>query len=183
MKIRIALLTVAFGVIVSMNIQAQEVHGFIELKQRVDKSGVNPIIDAYIHASINDKYGWSCFLQKTKGWGQLYCGPTLASHKWIEVSGSIGVQQGGKLLRVADSVWIGKGKFSVFHVDEYGNGYWTQNVFKAQLSKSFSIGGHGQRFIGMGPYVEMNLKKVTVWGTLGVGAGQPKGLFGIKYHF
>jgi|SRR3989344_5832328 len=124
-----------------------------------------PTVDLYVAGKIHGKIGWSAFSLVNKDWAQVYAGPTFAPTSWSEISANIGVETGGT--RFAESLWLGHGRFSMLAINEHGfSGHWHKITADWNITKSFTIGYHGQALVGNGPRISYTRGKVAVWGSL-----------------
>ena len=145
---------------VSVLANAQRVHGNLESENVFTSDAAKPQLNGYVQGSFNEKVGWSSFGILSNGWGQLYGGPTYSPKKWITFSGSVGFEATDRVgWRTAESVWIGKGKFSLLAIQEQGavTGHWHKNVFAWQATKVVGAGVWNEFGKGTGPFVQLNI--------------------------
>jgi len=175
---------VVFVLIIATSAQAQgKTSGWIEFEGVVEsETGTTPQINVYAHGPLKGSIGWTLYMQAGQEWGEGLVGLTFAPTAWLEVSGSLGLENFNKPLREGASIWVGKGKLSFLSLQEDGgSGYWQKNVGKYQLTPTFAIGGLQQTFIGFGPYVEKMFGRLAFWGAYAV--TDNKGLITAQFNF
>lgn len=165
----------------SMPAQAQ-VSGNIELQNVISADGIVPQINVYIRGPLKGRLGWTIWTLSSKGWSEALPGLTFAPAKWVEVSASLGLETNKNPLRGAASIWVGRGRASFVSLQEGGgSGHWQKNVGVVQLTKVVSVGVLQQTFIGTGPYTELKIGKVSVWGSYAL--DDRNGQLAVKYNF
>ncbi len=163
--------------------QAQQVSGYIESQNAVDQNGITPQINMYIYGPLKGKLGWSAFSLTSQSYSLAYGGLTYAPKKWLEFSGSIGLETADNSTRGALSVWVGKGKWSFFSIQETGgSGWWHRDVGKYQLTKTFAAGFASQSFCGNGPYVEKKFGRILFWMTVLKDKGGTKAQLTVRFN-
>ncbi|MDP2598587.1 MAG: hypothetical protein Q8P49_02030 [Candidatus Liptonbacteria bacterium] len=148
----------------------------------MSKSGVTPQLNVYANGPIKDKLGWSLWTLTSKEYSEAYAGLTFSPAKWVTVSGSLGLESADNPIRGGASVWMGRGRWSLLSIQEYGgSGYWYRYLGKFQATKTVAVGVNSTRFLGTGPYAEKRIEKFTLWGTYAV--DNKKGVAGIRFNF
>lgn len=183
MKLKIgSLVMIIFLMATSTAVYAQGVGGFVESYNTADKLGITPQLNVYAHGPLKGKLGWSLWTLTSKTYSEAYAGLTFAPAKWVEISGSLGLETDNYPLRVGTCVWLGKGRWSLLSIHEQGgSGYWYRYLGKFQATKTVAVGVNSTRFLGTGPYAEKQFGKITVWGTYAI--DNNKGVAGIKFSF
>lgn len=179
---RVSLAFLTTLLIASATVEAQQVSGFVEEQNVVTGTDVTPQMDAYVHGPLKGRFGWSLYTQTSRPWGQTYAGLTFAPAKWVELSGSAGLERDDSPFRYAGSVWLGMGRWSLLSIGEDGgSGHWHKNLGVFQATKTVGVGVLNQAFFGTGPYAEVKIRKVTLWGAYAVADKQ--GLIAAKFNF
>lgn len=182
MNLRISLLVAIFVTTLVATAQAQQVSGFVESYNTVSEAGNIPQLNVYVHGPLKGKLGWSLWTLTPEPYSEAYTGLTFAPAKWIEVSGSLGLESANNPLRAGGSVWLGKGRWSLLTIHEQGgSGYWYRYLGTFQVTKTVAVGVNSTRFLGTGPYAEKKLGKVALWGTYAI--GDNRGVAGVRFNF
>jgi len=162
--------------------QAQQASGYVESFNTVSEEGVTPQLNVYVHGPLKGKLGWSAWTLTSEEWSEGYAGLTYAPAEWVEVSASLGLETADNPLRGGGSVWLGSGRWSLLSLHEHGgSGYWYRYLGTFQMTKTVAVGVNSQRFIGTGPYVQVSVGKVALWGTYAIGDG--RGVAGVRFNF
>lgn len=184
MRLRVNLLVfvAALVAVTAVSAQAQQTSGYVESFNTVSEAETTPQLNVYVHGPLKGKLGWSLWTLTSEGWSEGYVGLTYAPAKWVEVSSSIGLETDDNPLRTGHSVWLGKGRVSLLSLHEYGgSGYWYRYLGTFQATKTVAVGVNTQRFIGTGPYAQVSIGKVILWGTYAIGDG--RGVVGARFNF
>src|SRR3989344_3065179 len=161
MKLRVSLLVAIFVTMMAATTQAQQVSGFVESYNTVSEAGNTPQLNVYVHGPLKGNLGWSLWTLTSEPYSEAYAGLTFAPAKWIEVSGSLGLESADNPLRAGGSVWLGKGRWSLLSIHEQGgSGYWYRYLGTFQATNTVTIGVNSIRPIGTGPYAEKSFGKV-----------------------
>ncbi len=180
--LRILALVLASVLAMSATVSAQQVTGNVEEQNLVTATGTTPQMDVYVHGPLKGKFGWSMYTQTSEFWGQIYAGPTFAPAKWIEVSGSVGLEHDDQPFRYAGSVWLGAGRWSLLSIGEDGgSGHWHKNLGTFRATSTIAIGVLNQAFFGTGPYAEKKVGRFTLWGSYAI--SDERGLLSAKLNF
>lgn len=185
LNVRTLMAVVAFVVAMSaVTVSAQQapVAGFVESYNQVESAGTTPQIDVYVHGPLQGKIGWSAWTLTTKSWSEAYAGLTYSPAKWVEVSASLGLESANNPIRGAGSVWVGQEAWSLLSIHEYGgSGYWYRYLGTYQMTKTLAVGVNSTRLLGTGPYAEVKVGKVALWGTYAI--GDNRGVAGVRFNF
>ena len=168
MRMRIFLVVVILAS-TATTAQAQQVSGFVESWNTVSEESVKPQLNVYARGPLKGGLDWSAWTLTSKGWSEALVGLTYTPVKWIEVSGSLGIETADDPLRQGASVWLGKGRWALLSIHENGgSGYWYRYLGKFQATETIAVGIESRRFFGTGPYAEKKFGKVALWGTYAV---------------
>lgn len=180
-KIALTVAVITMTVLISTGI-AQQVGGFVEAESLVERGKLTPQLNVYVHGPLKSKLGWSAWSLTSRPYSEAYAGLTYAPAKWVELSGSLGLETANNPLRVAGSIWMGKGCWTILSIHEYGgSGFWYKSLGTYQTTKTTAMGLYGQRFVGVGPYAEKKFGKATLWGTYAI--GDSRVLLGARFNF
>ena len=146
--------------------QAQ-ISGFLE-SQNLGRSGkITPAINIYANGSFSNSIGWFGWSSTSRGWSEGYVGPTFSPASWLSLSASLGVETADRPTRYSCWLWAGDKHLSFFLIQEDGgSGYWYRCVAKYIPTKSVSIGLMSERFTGIGPYMDVTILPLTIWGSM-----------------
>ena len=162
--------------------QAQQVSGFVESWNNISGTGVTPQVDVSVEGPLKGQLSWNVWTLNSAKWSEALVGLTLKPAKWIDVSASIGLEHDDNPFRAGQSIWLGKGRWSLLSIhEEGGSGYWYRYVGKAQVTKTIAVGMESRRFFGTGPYIEKKLGKVSLWGAYAI--GDNRGVAGARLNF
>ncbi len=165
------LLVLAFVAMTAVTVQAQQITGFVESWNNMSDAGVKPQLNVLLNGPIKGDVGWTAWTLTSKGWGEALVGLTYkpAKAKWLEVSGSVGLEHAVReesSLRFGASVFAKRGRLSFLSIREEGVEHWYRHLGKLQVTETLAIGVESRRFFGTGLYAEKKLsKKVSLWGT------------------
>lgn len=140
-----------------------QLHGYVEFESEVSASGnVNPMVKTYLTYGGKSKAGLYCWIQNSKSFNQVYCGPTYSPKSWLQVGGAVGVQTGSSRLQLGAFVWAGrsvKGRFvqNLFLIEKGGK--WYRNQTSVDVTKRITLALATQKFRGTGPRLEVKLNK------------------------
>ncbi len=157
-------------------------HGTIEQENTVTGGKVTPQVKANITYGGKGKTGVYCWIQASKPYSQVYCGPTFQPKNWIQVGIAAGLETGKKPVKGAGFIWTGKGRFSNLLVLEKGSTFWYRNEASFKASKVLTVSIVSQRYQGTGPRMELAIPKTR----LSVGGeylSTQTAKFGVKYSF
>lgn len=167
-----------FSVLAPVSAEAK-ISGKLEFLFQPNDSAARPSGNLFLAYSF-EKYGLgvSAFALVTKGWGELYVGPTWAPTDWIQLSLSLGLEASADRVepRFAASVWTGYKGFSFLVITEFNSRsfqgdystVWFDITAKYQPAKAkwFAVGLKYRRPIGTGFLVEFSTPtapSVAVW--------------------
>jgi len=129
---------------------------------------VSPTAALMLQKPMGAGIGGFAFASVTKGFGQIYAGPTYSPAKWLELGIGAGLQDNGQF-RTGGYAWTGGGVGYVLALGEYSRegGWWYKGIAALRPIKPLAIGGYIQRFAGVGPYVEIKIDNqvlpITLW--------------------
>jgi len=162
--------------------EAQQVSGFVESWNTLRDGNVTPQMNVYATGPLKGKVGWSIFTLSSEKWSEGYGGLTLAPAKWIALSASLGIEAADNPIRGGTSLWIGSGKWAGLVIAEKGgSGYWYRYLGTYQTGKHLTLGVHSTRPLGVGPYAEFRIGKVSLWGTYAV--LNKRGVMAARFYF
>ena len=186
MKIRVfvVVLSVAVMAAIATTAQAQQITGFVESWNDVSEAGVTPQVNVLLNGPIKGDFGWTAWTLTSKAWGEALVGLTYKPAKWVEVSGSVGLEHVSKednSLRLGASVFAERGRFSILSIREEGVDHWYRHLGKFQVSDTVAVGIENRRFFGTGPYAEVKFGKIVLWGDYAI--SNNKGVVGVRLKF
>lgn len=153
---------------------------YVESQNQVIDSTVVPTIDAQLEVpgKVVNAYGW---FQVSEGWGEALLGLSKQINPLVWVSIAVGVETDEHPWRVSPSVFVSKGRVSIFTTTEHGgSGFWYKSTGTIRLISRLEAGYHAQRFYGTGPMVRLNLNhKLALWGSV----VKDSAMFGISKTF
>jgi len=177
------------AILVATAAQAQT-SGYAESYNSVTAERMRPEFRVFItgpleaHGPLEGKMSWQGWLLVSRDWSEGVMSVAMAPAAWVSVSVGVGVETDEHPLRCAASLWIGKGKWSLLALHEFdGSSPWHRYVGLYKAKKYLAVGFNSQRFLGTGPYAEVRLGKVSMWGTYAVTAPVHKGAVGMRYNF
>lgn len=183
----LTIFTFAFVVLITASAEARQVQekkvsGFVEEWNSITESGTTPEINVFLAGPLKGRLGWTSWSLITEGWSESTLGLTFAPTKWMEVSGSLGIETDEDPLRQGASIWLGKGRWALLSIHENGgSGYWYRYLGTFQATETISVGVNSIRFFGTGPYVSKAFGKFSLWGTYAV--GDNKGIMSARLSF
>lgn len=178
------ILTAIIVVLFSCVVNAQRnLHWYVEQDNTISNRIVSPQVKSYVSYDFTKKVGGYCWLQTSKGFSQVYCGPTFSPKAFVQVGVAIGAQTGRKNMRIGSFVWVGKGKFSNTFLLETSGGTWFRNLASYQASKTFTVSLVIQRYNGIGTRLDVRIPKTKL--SVGGEVYPPSRVarFGVRYSF
>ena len=165
-----------------------QVSGFVESKNTVKRGVVTPSINIVASGKLRGSVGWSLYSLTSEKYSEAYAGPTWSPLSWLELGGSVGLENSPKPFRYASSVWVGKGRYSILTIHESsragGSGYWQMTRATVSIFEGSKIGFYSQRFVGNGPYLEKTLgRRLTAWASSPIDNGRVGMLLGLRFAF
>ncbi|PIR76607.1 MAG: hypothetical protein COU32_01100 [Candidatus Magasanikbacteria bacterium CG10_big_fil_rev_8_21_14_0_10_42_10] len=148
--------------------------GFINVEATADSSGVVPTINGLLSKTLNDEFGVEAFFLITKGWEEVYAGPTWTPLEGLTLGLSAGTQRvdkGDFEPRFTTSVLANYEGFSFlgnFEWDLTGvDGMWYKAIAAYQVTTWLKLGIEGRRHKGIGPHLALAIgeTQVTAWVT------------------
>lgn len=158
-------------------------HGNVEQENQISNGMLTPQVKSYLSYDFTKKVGAYCWLQTSKGYSQIYCGPTFSPKGFIQVGVAMGAQTGKKTLRIGSFVWVGKGKFSNTFILETSGGNWCRNLTGYKASKTFTLTLVGERYKGFGPRLDVQIPKTKLSVGGEVFPSSRVARFGFRYSF
>ena len=151
------IITLAF-IIVSISAFSQ-----IEVYGRYTTGGnIEPNINIFGTKKISERFNLTYFALVEETWSEALVGFDYSAKKWLSLGLSAGVEHNPAILRLAGSIWVGKGKTSLLILGEQGHGkdnYWYKINLSRSLSETISLGAMAWRFHGLGPIIKYTPKK------------------------
>lgn len=149
----------------------------VEEQTLVRDGALTPTLNIYATAPLLKKddaaragstLGVFVFGLVSPGWAQLYSGLTFAPADWIQLSAGAGLEQADAPWRTAGSIWLGRGRFSLLTIGEYGGGGgWYKAVGNARIVSwrelHVGVGAQSQYGLGTGPRTQVQLGPATLW--------------------
>ncbi|MDD2656943.1 MAG: hypothetical protein PHQ18_05275 [Patescibacteria group bacterium] len=191
-----ALFAIALIASTSTPTQAQS-YGFVNAEAKVDTSDIVPTFNALWGKSLVGQIGIEAFFLHTKGWEEVYVGPTWTPLEGLTFGLSGGIQRVDEQNfepRFATSVlgsYEGFSFLGIFEWDLNGvSGLWYKAIASYQVTDWLKLGVEGRRFKGIGPHVSAALwnTKLSLWASWV--PFNPEGesdvartMFGLKYGF
>lgn len=112
------------------------------------------------HGNIENQFGTFAWFFVSEFWAEGYVGLTYAPLSYCQVGLGVGIEQAKYPLRFGGSLWLGNGHWSV--LSDGGSGFWHRVVANYHLSPLIGIGFMSEKFMGVGPRLELNLPKLPV---------------------
>lgn len=169
-----------------------EAAGFLEVQERL-RPDQDPQTVFLLGASkgLSEHFSICGFaLVMEEAWAEAYGGLAWFPAKWIKISAGAGIETAEEPWRVATSLFLKKGRYSLYGgYERGGSGWWAKSVARAGLGQHFALGGFYQRFYGVGPYFETSFQvaklPVTVWAapTWDWEAEEAKAIVAVKFKF
>ena len=154
---------------------------FVEYQHIFGEGPAYPTLDAQIEIPQGpvNFYGW--FLA-SDGWGEGEVGVSKLIRPWFWAAVAAGIETDESPARINIPMWIAKGRFFTFFVNEYGgSGYWYKVTSTALIAPRTEVGVISQTDYGTGPLVQLSLGRgFRFWGSFVEG---PKSLVGILRTF
>lgn len=162
------LLCILFADVVSPKTVTAQSNLWVEAVAYANSTGGN-IAEFHVSASkkLTPSFGVFGWAVSNKSWGESLAGVLYEPAKWISFQAGGGIEEDKNPWRSTASVWFGGARGSMFSVIEYGgSGFWYKGVGKLSLGSSpISAGYYAQRFEGVGPYAEMQLSHLMLYGS------------------
>lgn len=193
--ITLAIISIAIFTVSSASAQT---HAWVEAQGLTTKVEgelkLTPTMAAMATKPFGSGIGGFAFSSATKGFGQIYAGPTFAPIKELELGLGAGLESSGSF-RSGGYVWAGGSMGYALALTEHSHesGTWYRGIAALRPAKSLALGGHIQRYVGVGPYIELKLDNETLLITLWASPiaydyeAQPgsrvKALMGLRAHF
>jgi hypothetical protein len=138
---------------------------WVENQNVLRNEKVTPQANIYGDMKFNDKlgmFGWSLLSEE---WSEVILGPTFSPTSSMQFAVGVGVETYEKPARAYFSAWFGGAKSSLFlNWETGGSGTYYLTEGNLGLGKGVvGIGFRGERFVGIGPRVELKLGKVMLW--------------------
>ena len=155
---------------------------------------LSPIVAGNASKRLGSGFGAFTFALATDGFAQLYGGPTYAPTKHLELGLGGGLSNNGEF-RKGGYAWFGGSSGYLLALGEHDHlsGWWYRSIAAAKPTDTLAVGGHVQRYIGVGPYVELKLETgvlpITIWAAPiaydweASQGSQAKSLAGLRAHF
>lgn len=183
------ILAVIFAIACSISVYGQDttstnsLGGTVMVENTITDGKISPQIKANVTYGGKGKIGGYCWIQSSRSYSQVYCGPTIQPKGWIQVGVAMGFETGKKPFKGAGFIWVGKGKFSNLLVLEKGSGeLWYRNQAGYKLNKILTLSVASQRYQGTGPRMDFAIPKtrLTVGGEY---LSTRTAKFGVAYSF
>ena len=145
---------------------AQNTSIFIQKQSTFNKNGYRPLFIMNPEHDFNSKIGISSLVVLNPGWAEILIGPKWMITPELTIKALIGYEQapeGIPLRGFIGVTYFGK-KWSTLTFAEYGNtGYWYLHSTLYKVHKYLKAGVHAQRFVGIGPRIDIPIGKFNFW--------------------
>ncbi len=142
---------------------------WVENVNTVDRAGdIAPQINVSVSHKFTPQLGLYVWALEKEDYGEIHFGPTFQA-KGVIVSAGLGIETADAFLRKAADVFIYRDGRSLYLVGETGgSGNWYQVVAMQGFGYKggdYSIGVHGQRYVGFGPRLSTTTfhNHVKIW--------------------
>jgi len=187
----LATLTLMWAVVSVSAQETSKISGFLESQTNFEngRGETSTGVNALVNVALTKKTGLYVFAQTSKGYSQVYAGPTYSPKPWIQFGTGVGVEQAKHPFRAGGFVWVGKGKVSNLLIVEKGatkGSGWYKDILNVQVADRVGVGVISQRFLGTGLYGQVKLSKhFLLWGapTYDFASHKMKGTIGLRYNF
>ncbi len=153
----------------------------------ITKKKSDPSIDGtFTRTFEKSPFGLSGFWWVTGGFAEAYAGPTYAPKPWLTIGTGVGLEQNARFTNPQGRYAI---NFNATSLREFAkteitgslemntatfsgdvSGVWYDVLATLTMHPNFTFGARGRRFIGFGPFVQMNIPELhtKMWMFLGV---------------
>lgn len=157
-----------FIVVVSVLVVAvgSEASFSLKLENKVVNGDVISNVNINPLHSISKKVQVFAFSLTGEEWAQAYGGLLYSLQPWLTVGAAAGMETADSPWRVAASLWMGEGPFSLLCIyEDGGSGYWYSVNPTVQIKKWLTAGILAKRFAGVGPFVRVSIPKtpLQIW--------------------
>jgi hypothetical protein len=156
-----------------------QVTGSIESENHLQSGDFSTQMQFWLQGNFNKQIGYWGWALVFQNWGEIYSGVSWKAASWLQVGIGAGIEHGQSKARLAEFLWMGKGKFYLFALTEHGgSGFWYRAFAMYVVDKRFQVGLMSQYKLGIGPKVEIALfKPFSVWLTAMTFGENPKTSF------
>jgi len=136
----------------------------LELETEFNGSTATPQLNLYAEKMLTLQFGLFGFSVSSEAWSQAYAGPIYKPNAWLAVSVGYGIEADDNPGRLGSCVLVITNRFSLCGVYEYGgSGNWYKGIAICQVTKALGLGAMDQKFLDLGPRVELTVWKMKVW--------------------
>jgi hypothetical protein len=126
--------------------------------------GQSVTVMTYATKKFSTELGVFGFSLVSPAWSEAYVGLIYDPAEWIEFGLGGGIESNNIPLRTGGFVWMGNDTYSLYACLEYGgSGYWYQVKAIANVDKTFGLGLFAQRYLGVGPRLEVNVPSAQLY--------------------
>lgn len=164
--------------------------GYIEVQANPNDNDAT-MMNVSLMGPLYQNFGWYAWAQSSNSWGQAYAGPTYAPVPWLQVGVAAGLETADEI-RYGSFAWLGNQHGYALFLHEEGSAPWqraigTYFIYHADSAKVMDHIGAGvfhERYIGTGPYLELQVaKKLTLWTTRVFEEGEATQLVAARFNF
>ncbi|MEX0919449.1 MAG: hypothetical protein WDZ64_01710 [Parcubacteria group bacterium] len=131
-----------------------------EMVSNIYEEEVAPQFNIFTGRNITAKNSVFLFATVTDEWAEALIGFSTSPRSGVEISLGVGIETHEKPWRSLLSVWLGNNKRSLLMMGEKGgSGNWYMLVASETIHPNLKIGAHAQRFVGIGPRLDIRLKE------------------------
>jgi hypothetical protein len=131
------------------------------------RGNFTPTITMYVTGKLASKAGVMAWGLVSEEWSEGILGGFYAPKSWIQLDLGFGIESDPKPFRTMGSVYLGNSRGSFYAcIESGGSGPWYlfEGNIGFDLDKARAgLGFRAQRFVGVGPRIEVALKKVALW--------------------
>jgi len=172
MKNLISFLVVLSFVLISTLASAQTTKAWVEGQAAAAKVDgaykLTPRLNMYAERDMGHGFGAFAYGLAMRDFGEIYAGPTYAPAKWLQVGIGAGMETNGAF-RSGGFIWAGGEKAYAIGFGELNahGEWWYKGIAAWTPTKYLGAGAYAQRFMGVGPYLEVKIQNqilpITLW--------------------
>lgn len=172
MKTLISFLVVFSFIFISTLASAQSTKAWVEGQAAATKSDgsyqLAPKLNMYAERDMGHGLGAFAYGYVARGFGEMYAGPAYSPAKWLQIGIGAGMETAGAF-RSGGFIWAGGEKvYAIGYGELNAHGEcWYKGVAAWTPTRYLGVGAYAQRFMGVGPYLEVKIQNqtlpLTIW--------------------
>jgi len=194
-----SLITALFLVLIPLTVQAQTIHGFVEVQSGHPDPHAQLTLDGGASIQFTEQWALSSFFLIKGKYAEGHVGPVWSPLPYLKLRVALGLQQrsGEMDLQTAYMLWAGYDRFSFTGAVEVGRTAYTGDVkniwydltLRVKVLDWLTVGLKDRRPAGFGPVVEFSYQGLCAWFAWTPQAAEvaefdpSKFIFGLKYGF